>query len=210
MEKAKFRPDINGLRAWAVVSVVLFHFGIPGFEGGFFGVDIFFVISGFLMTGNIINSLQIGTFSFWDFLAARARRIIPALLFLCVFLIAAGWFLLPVGEYRALAKHTTAALLFFSNITHYRETGYFGGDNHEKWLLHTRMQWRGKPKRGRRRNGTLVNGPIIPFPMQLISLRCKGPPLILLAHLHIQDLHFFCARFRNKVKMFPPQCGDQQ
>src|SRR5690606_33185233 len=79
-----FRKSINALRALAVISVVLFHFKIGGFDGGFVGVDIFFVISGFLMTGIIFNGLQKQDFSLIGFYASRARRIIPALLALCV------------------------------------------------------------------------------------------------------------------------------
>ncbi|MGL5335898.1 MAG: acyltransferase family protein, partial [Enterovibrio sp.] len=77
-----FRHDINGLRAWAVVAVVLYHFGVPGFAGGFIGVDVFFVISGFLMTGIIVTGLEQNNFSLADFYLARARRIIPALVVL--------------------------------------------------------------------------------------------------------------------------------
>lgn len=90
-----FRHDINGLRAWAVFAVVLYHFGVPGFAGGFVGVDVFFVISGFLMTGIIISGLERGNFSLWGFYLARARRIIPALLVLCAILLILGWFWLP-------------------------------------------------------------------------------------------------------------------
>ncbi|MEK1941826.1 MAG: acyltransferase, partial [Pseudomonas sp.] len=95
-----FRTDINGLRAWAVVSVVLFHFGVTGFSGGFVGVDVFFVISGFLMTGIIISSLEKHAagqkvFSIFDFYLSRARRIIPALLLLCATLLVVGWLYLP-------------------------------------------------------------------------------------------------------------------
>ena len=84
--KKNFRSDINGLRAWAVVAVILFHFGIPGFGGGFVGVDIFFVISGFLMTGIILRYLQNDSSKspamfVFDFYIARAKRIIPALFF---------------------------------------------------------------------------------------------------------------------------------
>jgi peptidoglycan/LPS O-acetylase OafA/YrhL len=86
-----YRLDINGLRAWAVVAVVLFHFGIPGFAGGFVGVDVFFVISGFLMTAIICRGLQQNSFSIWQFYLGRARRIVPALAILCVILLAAGW-----------------------------------------------------------------------------------------------------------------------
>ena len=75
-----FRHDINGLRAWAVLAVVFYHFGVPGFSGGFIGVDVFFVISGFLMTAIIVNGLERGNFSLWSFYLARARRIIPALI----------------------------------------------------------------------------------------------------------------------------------
>jgi peptidoglycan/LPS O-acetylase OafA/YrhL len=84
--KNKFRQDINALRAWAVVSVVLYHFGVPGFSGGFVGVDIFFVISGYLMTGIIVSGLEVGKFS--NFYFARINRIIPALLLLCLMLLA--------------------------------------------------------------------------------------------------------------------------
>ena len=72
-----FRADINGLRAWAVVAVVLYHFGVPGLSGGFVGVDVFFVISGLLMTGIIIEALQAERFSLVKFYLARARRILP-------------------------------------------------------------------------------------------------------------------------------------
>ena len=88
--KDTFRPDIAGLRAWAVVAVVMYHFGVPGFAGGFVGVDVFFVISGFLMTRIIVNSLQGQSgkpFSVWQFYLARARRIVPALLVLCALLL---------------------------------------------------------------------------------------------------------------------------
>ena len=86
-----FRDDINGLRAWAVAAVVLFHFGLPGLRGGFVGVDVFFAISGFLMTGIVVKALERGRFSVWEFYLARARRIVPALAVLCAVLLAAGW-----------------------------------------------------------------------------------------------------------------------
>lgn len=132
-----FRYDINGLRAWAVVAVVLYHFGVPGFAGGFVGVDVFFVISGFLMTGIIITGLERGNFSLWGFYLARARRIIPALLVLCVSLLILGWFWLPNADYKMLASHVGTAVVFISNIKFWREAGYFDAASHEKWLLHT-------------------------------------------------------------------------
>lgn len=137
-DSSKFRKDINGLRAWAVVSVVLYHFGVPGFNGGFVGVDVFFVISGFLMTGIIVKGLEseIG-FSISSFYIARARRIIPALIALCAVLVSIGWYLLPAGEYSTLSINTIAALTFTSNIMFWRETGYFFEDSKYNWLLHT-------------------------------------------------------------------------
>ena len=132
-----FRNDINGLRAWAVAAVVLYHFGIPGFSGGFIGVDIFFVISGYLMTKIIILGLEVNSFSIWNFYLARARRIIPALLVLCLVLLIFGWFWLPTIDYRTLSTHVARAMIFISNIKFWRESGYFDADSHEKWLLHT-------------------------------------------------------------------------
>ncbi|WP_162504370.1 acyltransferase family protein [Aeromonas veronii] len=132
-----FRHDINGLRAWAVVAVVLYHFGVPGFTGGFVGVDVFFVISGFLMTGIIIAGLERGKFSLWGFYLARARRIIPALLALCASLLILGWFWLPSVDYKMLAAHVGTAVAFVSNLKFWREAGYFDAASHEKWLLHT-------------------------------------------------------------------------
>jgi peptidoglycan/LPS O-acetylase OafA/YrhL len=137
----KFRSDINGLRAYAVIAVMLFHFGVPGFSGGFIGVDVFFVISGYLMTRMIIEGIDRSWGGHWSWLLsfylARARRIIPALLVLCVTLLAIGWFTLPSTDYRQLGTHVIAALSFLSNIKFWREAGYFDAASHEKWLLHT-------------------------------------------------------------------------
>ncbi|WP_051953844.1 acyltransferase family protein [Xenophilus azovorans] len=132
-----FRNDINGLRAWAVVSVVLFHFGVAGFQGGFIGVDVFFVISGFLMTSIIVEGLASDRFSIASFYRARARRIVPALGVLCCALLALGWFWLPSPDYRAFALDAFLALVFLSNVKFWREAGYFDADSHEKLLLHT-------------------------------------------------------------------------
>ncbi|MFZ6750486.1 acyltransferase family protein [Undibacterium sp. Ren11W] len=134
---ASFRNDINGLRAWAVLFVILYHFGVPGFGGGFVGVDIFFVISGFLMTGIVVKGLQQGHFSILDFYLARARRILPALLVLCAILLGFGWFLLMPPDYLMLGTHVIASLLFVSNLKYWDEAGYFDLASHDKWLLHT-------------------------------------------------------------------------
>lgn len=132
-----FRQDINGLRALAVLIVVLFHFGIPYAQGGFVGVDVFFVISGYLMTGIIVRRLETGKFSLLGFYLDRARRIIPALAALCgVLLLLGGLWLLPT-EYRLLGKHVASSISFLSNAVFWLESGYFDLESHQKWLLHT-------------------------------------------------------------------------
>lgn len=132
-----FRTEINGLRAWAVVAVVLYHFGVPGFGGGFVGVDVFFVISGYLMTRIICTGLERDGFQLWQFYLARGRRIIPALLVLCALLLLLGWFMLPSPDYSQLAAEMRSALGFYSNNKFARDAGYFDTASHEKWLLHT-------------------------------------------------------------------------
>ena len=131
----QFRLDINGLRAWAVIAVVLYHFGIPGFSGGFVGVDVCFVISGFLMTGLVVKGLERDTFSILQFYMARARLILPALLMLFLVLVALGWFVLLPPDYQMLSTHSVYAMSFLSNVEFWQEAGYFDVASHEKWLL---------------------------------------------------------------------------
>ena len=102
-----FRADINGLRAWAVMAVVLYHFGVYGIGGGFVGVDVFFVISGYLMCSLILGGIERGDFSVWRFYLARARRIWPALIALSLVLLVLGWFFLMPEEYQRLAACRT-------------------------------------------------------------------------------------------------------
>jgi peptidoglycan/LPS O-acetylase OafA/YrhL len=131
-----YRPDIDGLRAVAVVGVVAFHaypFQVPG---GFVAVDIFFVISGFLITSIITKEMEERTFSFATFYARRARRIFPALAVVLVTLLGAGWFLLLADEYAAVGKHTAAGAGFVSNIVFFQEAGYFDTSARFKPLLH--------------------------------------------------------------------------
>lgn len=132
-----FRGDINGLRAWAVLAVVLYHFNVAGLGGGFAGVDIFFVISGFLMAGIVNSGVEQGRFSLISFYLARARRILPALIVLVAVLLLVGWFLLMPSEYQTLGRHARESLFFTSNLRYLREAGYFDISSHEKWLLHT-------------------------------------------------------------------------
>lgn len=137
LEKTGFRYDINGLRAWAVMSVLLFHFAVPGFAGGFAGVDVFFVISGLLMTDIIVSGLNQQKFRLGGFYLARAKRIFPALIALVVVLLAAAWFVLPTPDYQELGSQSGYALAFISNVDFARADSYFDSAAHEKWLLHT-------------------------------------------------------------------------
>lgn len=133
----KFRSDINGLRAYAVIAVVLFHFNSQWLPGGFVGVDVFFVISGYLMTSIIFRGLENNSFSIWKFFNARIIRIIPALAVLCLTLLILGWFCLHSIEYKQLDQHITSSITFVSNIVYWKETGYFSPNARELWLLHT-------------------------------------------------------------------------
>ncbi len=132
-----FRKDINGLRAFAVISVVLFHFNSAWLPGGFAGVDVFFVISGFLMTGIIFRGIEEENFSILKFYIARANRIVPALAVLCFILVVFGWFYIFPHDYKALGTHVGSSISFFSNIVYWQESGYFDVSSHNKWLLHT-------------------------------------------------------------------------
>ncbi len=132
-----FRKDINGLRAFAVLAVLLFHFHITGFSGGFSGVDVFFVISGYLMTGIIFSRIQKDNFSIIDFYIARAKRIIPALAILCIILMILGNFYLYPDDYRGLLRDVKNSLFFKSNISYGNDFNYFSTPPQENWLLHT-------------------------------------------------------------------------
>lgn len=132
-----FRKDINGLRAIAVLAVILFHFKIVGFTGGFAGVDIFFVISGYLMTAIIFTRIRGKTFSLLDFYISRAKRIIPALAVLCTILMVLGFIYLEPIDYRELLRCIKSSIFFTSNIYYSHKVGYFVTSTQENWLLHT-------------------------------------------------------------------------
>lgn len=125
------------MRAVAVIAVVLFHFGVPGFTGGFVGVDVFFVISGYLITSIIWNQRQAGRFSFVEFWARRARRILPALFVMIIAVLAVGWFLLAPKDYEELGRSVRYQVLFVSNILFMRQDGYFDVASDLKPMLHT-------------------------------------------------------------------------
>ncbi len=132
-----FRKDINGLRAIAVLAVILFHFKIKGFTGGFAGVDVFFVISGYLMTMIIFTRIRKKTFSLIDFYISRAKRIIPALAVLCIILMILGFIYLDPFDYRELLRCVKSSIFFTSNIYYSHKVGYFATSTQENWLLHT-------------------------------------------------------------------------
>ena len=132
----KYRPDIDGLRAIAVLSVVGFH-AFPGLvRGGFVGVDVFFVISGFLISAIIFGSLELKQFSLLEFYQRRIRRIFPALLLVVLGCLAFGWVALLADEYEQLGKHVAGGAGFVSNLVLWSESGYFDNASETKPLLH--------------------------------------------------------------------------
>jgi peptidoglycan/LPS O-acetylase OafA/YrhL len=133
---AAYRPDIDGLRAVAIGAVLLFHAFPKLFPGGFVGVDVFFVISGFLITGNITRGIESGSFTISGFYLRRVRRIFPALLLVLACCLIAGYILFTPGEFKQLGKHTAAAAGFASNFFYWAESGYFDSASISKPLLH--------------------------------------------------------------------------
>ncbi len=132
----KYRPDIDGLRAVAVLSVLVFHAFPSVLKGGFIGVDIFFVISGFLISTIIFENLQRNSFSFSEFYIRRVNRIFPALLVVLVTCLIGGWHKLFSDEYQQLGKHVAAGAGFISNLVLWSESGYFDTAADSKPLLH--------------------------------------------------------------------------
>ena len=121
----RYISHIDGLRAIAIVSVVGFHAYPDLFRGGFIGVDVFFVISGYLITATILNELANDSFSLKDFYIRRIRRIFPALLLVLFCCLLFGWFSLLADEYRQLGKHVFNGATFISNFIFWKESGYF-------------------------------------------------------------------------------------
>jgi peptidoglycan/LPS O-acetylase OafA/YrhL len=136
VKKESYRADIDGLRAVAVISVLLFHARFSRFQGGFAGVDVFFVISGFLITRIILGEIRGGVYSVARFYARRARRILPAL-YATILVTAAGSLILNPSASRELGKSIIAVALFSSNFLFWRESGYFGPQAQHMPLLHT-------------------------------------------------------------------------
>lgn len=138
MSIINFRKDINGLRCYAVLLVVLFHFGIQGFGSGFIGVDIFFVVSGYLMSAIIIPGVLNENFKLIDFYISRAVRIIPSIILLVAIFYVISFQFAPPEVFRDYSKYAIKSLFFISNIEYLNlANGYFTGDSHSNFLLHT-------------------------------------------------------------------------
>ncbi|MDR1164390.1 MAG: acyltransferase [Deltaproteobacteria bacterium] len=132
----KYRPDIDGLRAVAVLAVLLDHAGAPGFSGGYIGVDVFFVISGYLITRLLADELQSGRFSLAGFYERRCRRILPPLFLVLLAASVVSWCALMPFDSRSFGRSLTATSTFWVNIHFFRQTGYFDAQTYTKPLLH--------------------------------------------------------------------------
>ena len=133
----KYRAEIDGLRALAVIPVILFHAGFKTFSGGFVGVDVFFVISGYLITTIILAEKQAGTFSIINFYERRARRIMPALFLVMFACLLFAWFWLSPQDMKSFSQSLVAVSAFASNILFWRTSGYFDTATELKPLIHT-------------------------------------------------------------------------
>jgi peptidoglycan/LPS O-acetylase OafA/YrhL len=133
----KYRKEIDGLRAVAVLPVVFFHAGMPGFEGGYIGVDVFFVISGYLITALILQDVGNGKYSFRNFYERRARRILPALFFVTLVSVPFAWTLMMPGDFENFSASVVSVGMFLSNFYFWSEAGYFDTAIELKPLIHT-------------------------------------------------------------------------
>ena len=133
----KYRPEIDGLRAVAVIPVIFFHAGLTAFSGGYVGVDVFFVISGYLITSIIVDALKEDRFSFSDFYYNRAKRILPALFFVLLLTIPAAIYLMLPDDLAAFGKSSIYALTFLANFYYKKSADYFAPSSEQLPLLHT-------------------------------------------------------------------------
>lgn len=133
----KYRREIDGLRALAVIPVILFHAGFASFSGGFVGVDVFFVISGYLITTIIVTELAAGRFTLLEFYERRARRILPALFLVMAISVPLAWVWLLPSDMKDFSESLAAVSIFTSNILFWYESGYFDAAADSKPLLHT-------------------------------------------------------------------------
>ena len=133
----KYRAEIDGLRALAVLPVIFFHAGFSLFSGGFVGVDIFFVISGYLITTIILTEILNDKFSLTNFYERRARRILPALFFVMLCCLPFAWFILAPSDLINFGQSLVAVATFSSNFFFWMDSGYFSTNAELKPLLHT-------------------------------------------------------------------------
>jgi peptidoglycan/LPS O-acetylase OafA/YrhL len=133
----KYRPEIDGLRAIAVIPVILFHAGFAPFGGGYVGVDVFFVISGYLITSIILAEREAGTFSLLKFYERRARRILPALFLVMAACVPFAWVWMTPSDMTDFSRSLAYMSVFASNILFYKQSGYFDAASELKPLLHT-------------------------------------------------------------------------
>src|SRR5215469_1923453 len=136
MKTESYRSDIDGLRALAILPVVLFHARL-GCPGGFVGVDIFFVISGYLITSLIARDIETGTFSLLHFWERRIRRILPALLAMVLACLVVAWFYFLPNNFAKLGKSAIAQAFLVSNVFFWTQSGYFEAASETQPLLHT-------------------------------------------------------------------------
>lgn len=134
--KKEYRPELNGLRALAVLLVLLFHLDFEWIKGGFLGVDVFLVISGYFISRNIIRELQERTFSFRNFYTKRLRRLFPVLIFTLTVVLIVGYYLLTPANFERLGQSTVFSSFSLSNFFFWSESGYFNADSDTKPLLH--------------------------------------------------------------------------
>ena len=132
-----YRAEVDGLRALAVVPVILFHAGVQAVPGGFLGVDVFFVISGYLISRIILDEMEAGKFSLLSFYERRARRILPALFVVMAFTFPFAWWLAPPETFAGYLGSLRATALFFSNVHFWQSLGYFNPTAEDQPLLHT-------------------------------------------------------------------------
>jgi peptidoglycan/LPS O-acetylase OafA/YrhL len=196
-----YRRDIDGLRAIAILAVILFHAFPKGLRGGFVGVDVFFVISGYLIAGIIDREIREERFTLSHFYARRARRIFPALMAVLISVVAAGALILLPGEFRQLGLHVAGGVGFIENIVLYRESGYFDTASELKPLLHLwslaveeqfyfffpllLLLLKGSSKR---RGKCLAFLALISFGVGVVTLRTNSASAFFLAHNRVWEL----------------------